>query len=141
MKVVNIICMFTLNIQISVMFDICGNLERGIQVQYYIKIFNKTTDELVGYYKDTGINCITKLPKGMKYFNTLNEALVVSKDIDEGFIRDKNGKYYIGHAVIYGDHTREPKKSIYRNNSKQEGDDYDNAVKTFIRQNSSRNRR
>lgn len=109
-------------------------------MQYYIKIFNKTTSELIGYYKDTGINCITKLPKGMKYFNTKEEALSRVFDIDEGFIRDKDGRYYTGNAVVYGDHTREPKKTVYRNNN-QEGDEFENAITTFVRQNSGRNRR
>lgn len=110
-------------------------------MQYYIKIFNKATSELIGYYKDTGINCITKLPKGMKYFNTKEEALSRAFDIDEGFIRDKDGKYYTGNAVICGDHTREPKKSEYRNNNNQEGDEFENAITAFVRQNSGRNRR
>ena len=109
-------------------------------MQYYIKIFNKTTNELVGYYKETGLNSITKLPKGMKYFNTLEEALRIALSIDDGFIRDHDGKYYTSHTIIYGDHTREPKKSIYRN-SQQEGDEYENAITTFVRQNSGRNRR
>ena len=110
-------------------------------MQYYVKIFNKATGELVGYYKETGLNCITKLPKGMKYFNTVEEALAKAIEMDEGFIRDKYGKYYTGHAVVCGDHTREPKKSIYRNSIQQEGDEYENAITTFIRQNSGRNRR
>ena len=110
-------------------------------MQYYIKIFNKATEELVGYYKETGLNCVTKLPKGMKYFNTLEEALIIVKEIDEGFIRDKDGKYYTSHAIVCGDHTREPKKNIYRNSLKKEGDEYENAITTFIRQNSGRNRR
>lgn len=109
-------------------------------MQYYVKIFNKATSELVGYYKETGLNCITKLPKGMKYYNTLNEALSKVLEIDDGFIRDKDGKYYTGHAIVCGDHTKEPKKSIYRN-TQQGGDEYENAITTFIRQNSGRNRR
>lgn len=110
-------------------------------MQYYIKIFNKSTNELVGYYKETGLSCITKLPKGMKYFNTYKEALVKSVEMDEGFIRDKDGKYYVGHTVIYGDHTREPKQYTYRNNRKWEGDEYENAITAYVRQNSGRNRR
>ena len=76
----------------------------------------------------------------IKCFNTYKEALVKSVEMDEGFIRDKDGKYYTGNAIVYGDHTREPKKSIYRN-SNQGGDEYENAITTFIRQNSGRNRR
>ena len=107
-------------------------------MQYYIKIFNKTSGELVGYYKETGMTCITKLPKGMKYFNTWQEAMNRALDMDEGFIRDKDGKYYVGHAIVYGDNKREPTQSIYRNNRK--GDEYENAIDTFIRQNRGRNR-
>ena len=110
-------------------------------MQYYIKLFNKNTNELVGYYKETGRNCITKLPKGMRYFNTVYDALSRISNLDECFIRDKDGKYYNSHAIIYGDHTREPKNSIYRNTVNQEGDDYENAITTYVRQNSGRNRR
>jgi len=106
-------------------------------VQYYVKVLNKSTGELVGFYKETGMSCITKLPKGMKYFNNVKDALKVLYTIDEGFIRDKDGKYYTGHAVICGDHTREPKKSIYRN-TVMEGDEQEDAIRTFIRQNSGR---
>ena len=109
-------------------------------MQYYIKIFNKTTGELVGYYKETSMTCITKLPKGMKYFNNKADALDKVLDMDEGFIRDKDGKYYVGHAVVCGDSTREPSKSIYRNN-RLEDDDYESAIDAFIRQNRGRNRR
>lgn len=107
-------------------------------MQYYIKIFNKASSELLGYYKETGINCITKLPKGMKYFNTKEEALYTAITLDEGFIRDKDGKYYTGSVAIYGDNTREPKKSIYRSNQ-YEGDEYENAITAYVRQNSGRN--
>ena len=106
-------------------------------MQYYVKIFNKSTNEIVGYYKDTGRNCITKLPKGMKYFNTVKDALRALYTIDEGFIRDRDGKYYTGHAVICGDHTREPRQSIYRNTVK-ESEDYKDEITAFIRQNSRR---
>ena len=50
-------------------------------MQYYIKIFNKTTGELVGYYKETGMTCITKLPKGMKYFNNKADAIKAINEI------------------------------------------------------------
>ena len=109
-------------------------------MQYYVKIFNKMSSELVGYYKETGTSCITKLPKGMKYFNTWQEGYNIVGDIDEGFLRDKDGHYYTGHAVIYGDHTREPSKDVYNRNV-MKGDEQENALETFIRQNSPRNRR
>ena len=44
-------------------------------MQYYLKIFNKKTGELVGYYKETGRNCVSKLPKGIKYWNDLESAV------------------------------------------------------------------
>lgn len=106
-------------------------------MQYYVKIFNISTCEVVGYYKETGIGCITKLPKGMKYFNTWEEALARALDIDEGFLRDRDGHYYTSHAVVCGDSTREPVKDVYRNNWK--GDDEENALEAFIRQNSPKN--
>lgn len=110
-------------------------------MQYYIKIFNKSTNELVGYYKETGLNSITKLPKGMKYFNSWKDAMIRIFEIDDGFIRDKDRKYYNCHAVIYGDHTREPSKSIYRPNYNERGDEFNDAIEAIIRQNSSRSRR
>ena len=67
-------------------------------MQYYIKIYNQNTGGLVGYYKETGLNRITRLPKGMKYFNTVEEAMINVLSIDNGFIRDKDGKYYTSHA-------------------------------------------
>ena len=42
-------------------------------MQYFIKIFNATTKEFVGYYKETGIGCVTRLPNGTKYFNDLEK--------------------------------------------------------------------
>lgn len=109
-------------------------------MQYYVKIFNTTTNELVGYYKETGLSCITKLPKGMKYFNKLEDAMAKVMDIDDGFIRDKDGKYYVGHAVAFGENKREPTKSIYRSDYDVEEGDGESAIDAFIRQNRGRNR-
>lgn len=53
-------------------------------MQYFIKIYNKTKGTLVGYYKEKGITNITKLPKGMKYFNSIEEALIRCNDITDG---------------------------------------------------------
>ena len=84
-------------------------------MQFYIKIFNKTTNELVGYYKQTGKNCISKILNGIKYFNTINEALEVYSLIDDGILRDKDHHYYSAFCSIYGDSSKsfskEPKKS------------------------------
>ena len=89
-------------------------------MQYYIKFFNMNTQEFVGYYKETGIGCITKLPKGMKYFNSLAEALMKLEEVDDSFLRDADGHYYTGKAIIYGDSTRTPQKDIYRRSINEE---------------------
>ena len=107
-------------------------------MQYYIKIFNKNTNELVGYYKETGSTCITRLPKGMKCFNTAEQALLKSLDIDEGFIRDRDGHYYTATTAVYGDHTRQAPKETYKTKQEKEVELKD-ALDTFIRKNSSRN--
>ena len=105
-------------------------------MQYYIKFFNETKGEFVGYYKETGIGCITKLPKGTKYFNTLNEALRKLNEVDDGFLRCTDGHYYTGRAVIYCDATREPVTSIYRNEQDKE-EERRNEIEAFIRKNRS----
>lgn len=106
-------------------------------MQYYIKIFNKKTDELVGYYKETGKTCISKLMNGIKYFDTLEEAFAISDDLDEGFLRDKDGHYYTAHATIYGDSAKqtpqEPKKSKL-----EKEEELQDELDTFIRKNSSK---
>lgn len=108
-------------------------------MQYYIKIFNKSTNDLIGYYKTTGKNCITRLPNGMKYFDSLDEALDVCMDLDEGFVRDKDKHYYTAHAIVYGDANkqspREPRKSRY-----EKEEELKNALDAFIRKNSSKDR-
>ena len=104
-------------------------------MQYYIKIFNKNTNELVGYYKETGIGCVSKMMKGMKYFDDLMSAVEVSNMLDNGFLRDKDGHYYICSIAIYGDHNRVPLKQ----NNKKEVDPQDE-LNAFIRQNSGKNR-
>ena len=103
-------------------------------MQYYIKIFNVDKGELLGYYKETGIGCITKLPKGTKYFNTFEEALMQLAEVDDSFVRDSDGHYYTGKAVIYGDATRTPQKDIYRRSINQE-EERKNEIEAFIRQN------
>lgn len=107
-------------------------------MQYYVKIFNKDTSEFVGYYKETGVGCITKLPKGMKFFNYLEEAYEKALDLDEGFLREKDGHYYTSHAIVVGDSTREVTKDPYRNSNDKESD-RDDEIKTFIRQSGRRN--
>lgn len=105
-------------------------------MQYYIKIFNVDKNEFVGYYKETGVGCITKLPKGTKYFNTLPEAQMRLIEVDNSFVRDIDGHYYTGHAIIFGDATREPTKDIYRHSISEE-EERKNEIEAFIRKNRS----
>ena len=105
-------------------------------MQYYIKFFNADKNELVGYYKETGVGCVTKIQKGMKYFNTLMEALMVLETVDNSFLRDvEEHKYYHGVAIIYGDSTRTPQKDIYRLSISKE-EEKKNEIEAFIRKNS-----
>ena len=103
-------------------------------MQYYIQIFNQDTGDLLGYYKESGIGCITKMPKGRKYFNTIEEALMKLNEVDGGFVRDKDKHYYKGCASIYGDSTRKPKKDIYRRSVREE-EERKNEIEAFIRKN------
>lgn len=105
-------------------------------MQYYIKIFNADKGELVGYYKETGIGNVTKLPKGTKYFNTIEEALMRLAEVDNSFLRDADGHYYNGKAFIYGDATRTPQKDIYRRSISEE-EERKNEIEAFIRKNRS----
>lgn len=146
-------------------------------MQYYIKIFSeedfietesdravvsKNVEDIlcdpksfIGYYKETGNTCITKLPKGMKYFNDLKTAMDVAKGIDFGFIRNEEKHYVRGRAFVYGDSKRQPvynspyERQFSRvqpmdsNSSKQSGgyslreecEVRESAIDTFIRQN------
>lgn len=103
-------------------------------MQYYIKIFNANTDELVGYYKETGVGCVSKMLKGIKYFDCMEDALKVFKSLDDGFLRDKDGHYYKCAVSIYGNHERFSLKQ-----NKKEVDPQDE-LNAFIRQNSGKNR-
>jgi hypothetical protein len=105
-------------------------------MQYYIKFFNVEKNEFLGYYKESGIGCITKLPKGTKYFNTIEEALMVMTTHDNSFVRDSDGHYYTGSAIIYGDATRTPTKDIYRRSISEE-EERKNEIEAFIRKNHS----
>ena len=106
-------------------------------MQYYIKIFNKTTGELVGYYKETGKNCISKMMNGIKYFDSYKEALRISDGMDEGFVRDKDKKYYIAHSIVYGDASRKRPDEIVKSKIEKE-EELKNELEAFIRKNSSR---
>lgn len=105
-------------------------------MQYYIKFFNNDTGEFVGYYKDIGKNCITAMPKGTKYFDTLEAALQVAWENEGGFLRDKDKKYYTAKCVIYCDSHMEPKPVTYGNPQILEEEKLD-AINTIIRENNS----
>lgn len=105
-------------------------------MQYYIKFFNTKTNELVGYYKDTGTNRISKLMNGIKYFNSLDQAYETLQSVDDGFLRDKDGHYYTAHAIIYADSSRQPNKQVYKTKQEREEETL-NAIETYIRQNRS----
>lgn len=106
-------------------------------MQYYIKIFNKNTGELVGYYKETGKNCISKMMNGIKYFNDYKDALRISDGMDEGFVRDKDRKYYTAHSVVYGDASRRAPEEI-KKSKKEKEEELKDELEAFIRKNSSR---
>ena len=78
-------------------------------MQYYVKIFNEKTGDLVGYYKETGKSCISKLLNGARFFNTLEEARAVAEELDGGFVRDTDKHYYTSATCVYCDSKREPK--------------------------------
>lgn len=103
-------------------------------MQYYLKVYNKNKGTLVGYYKSTGMSCISKLPKGIKYWNNKEEALEVARDNnDNGFMRDTDGKYYIPFMVVCGDHTREPRKNSFKNQFEKEEEDIEYGIKAYLR--------
>lgn len=103
-------------------------------MQYFIKVYNTDLSEFLGYYKESGIGCITKLPKGTKYFNDLDEARMRMADLDNGFIRASDGHYYRGMAIIYGDSSRTPSKSTYRQSIIEE-EERKHEIETFVRKN------
>lgn len=104
-------------------------------MQYFIKIYNKTKGTLVGYYKEKGITNITKLPKGMKYFNSIEEALIRCNDITDGFVRDKDGHYYRSLAIIYGSDKLEPKRPAEYLLRQMTEEEKANELQVFLRQN------
>lgn len=109
-------------------------------MQYYIKIYNTKTNTCVGYYKDIGKTRITRYPNGMKYFNSINEALPILLDIDDSFIRDTDGHYYTCFAVIKSDSKRQYNDKE-KNKKFLNGEDRDEYVKNFIRQDFGENTR
>jgi hypothetical protein len=105
-------------------------------MQYYLKVYNLNKGILVGYYKSTGLSCISKLPKGIKYFNNKDEAILLALDMNyNGFMRDSDGKYYTPLWVVCGDHTREPKKNTFKNQFEDEDGEFEYGFKAYLRQN------
>ena len=107
-------------------------------MQYYLKIFNKKTGDLVGYYKETGRNCVSKLPKGIKYWNDLESAVNTMMELDDGFLRDKDKHYYTAYTSVYGDSTKNPPKVPYKSRQEKESE-LEDEFETFIRKNRSAN--
>ncbi len=107
-------------------------------MQYYIKVFNENTGELVGYYKETGRNCISKLMNGIKYFTELDKALIIANELNGGFVRDKDKHYYTAYTSVYGDNNRQPPKIQYKSRQEKESELADE-LETFIRKNRSEN--
>lgn len=107
-------------------------------MQYYVKIINRKTGNLVGYYKTTGRNCLSKLLNGIKYFTNLEDALEIANDLNDGFIRDRDGHYYTALAIVYGDSTRKPPKEEYKSKQEEESE-LEDELEAFIRQNRSTN--
>lgn len=111
-------------------------------MQYYLKVFNLNKGTLVGYYKSTGISCISKLPKGIKYFNNKEEAIALAMDMNyNGFMRDSDGKYYTPLWVVCGDHTREPRKNTFKNQFEDEEGEKEYGIEAYLRQNSFKSNR
>lgn len=105
-------------------------------MQYYLKVFNLNKGTLVGYYKSSGISCISKLPKGIKYWNNKEEALALAYDMNyNGFMRDADGRYYTPLWVVCGDHTREPKKNTFKNQFEDEEGEFEYGIEAYLRQN------
>ena len=107
-------------------------------MQYYIKIYNKKTNELVGYYKETGRNCISKLPKGIKLWNDLESAINTMLELDEGFVRDKDKHYYSCQAIVYCDNTLKASKEEKLTDEQNE-EKLKDELEAFIRKNRSKN--
>lgn len=107
-------------------------------MQYYIKIFNNKTNELIGYYKETGKGCITRLPNGMKYFNDIISAYNITDMLQDGQLRDKDGHYYKPYFIICEDPNKQPPKEVYKTSQEKESEMKDE-LDAFIRKNRSKN--
>lgn len=101
-------------------------------IQYYIKIYNTTTNKLVGYYKDKGITNISRMKKGIKFWDTEEEALETCALLDNSFLRDEDKHYYVAHVVVIGEEGYKPKNKPRYQLSEEERN---NELEAFIRQN------
>lgn len=109
-------------------------------MQYYIKFFNTKTDELVGYYKETGHNCISSMMNGIKYFNSLSQAQEVANELNGGFLRDKDKHYYTAYTVVYGDSSKQSTDSEQKTDL-QVKEELEDELEALIRKNSSKTQR
>lgn len=108
-------------------------------MQYYIKFFNLKTGELVGYYKETGHNCVSSMMNGIKYFNDLDKAKLIADELDYGFLRDKDKHYYTAMTVVYGDSSRQC--ADIKKTDLQVKEELEDELEALIRKNSSKARR
>lgn len=107
-------------------------------MQYYVKVFNEKTGELVGFYKETGKNCISRLMNGIKYFSDVNRALSVANELNGGFLRDKDKHYYRAYTSVYGDSNKKPPKVEYKSKQEEESE-LEDELEAFVRKNRSSN--
>lgn len=105
-------------------------------MQYYVKIYNTSTNQLIGYYKEKGLGNISKMKKGIKLWDTYQEAYEIAKDLDNSFVRDGDGHYYTCLAVVYGEFKLNSRMPT--TNKIQSEEERGNEVNAFIRQNRSR---
>lgn len=107
-------------------------------MMYYVKIFNTNTNEPVGYYKETGKTCISRMKNGMKYFTDPKKALEVADELNGGFLRDRNNHWYKAYTIVCGDSQKQPPKEEYKSRQEKESE-LENELETLIRKNRSRN--
>ena len=107
-------------------------------MQYYVKFFNLNTSEFVGFYKETGKSCVSKMKNGMKYFTDYQKALEVANELNGGFLRDKDGHYYTAYTIVCGDSQKQPPKEEYKSKQEKE-EELKDELETLIRKSRSRN--
>lgn len=105
-------------------------------MQFYVKIYNTTTNELVGYYKEKGLNNISKMKKGIKFWDNYNEAYEIASCLNNSFVRDCDGHYYTCLAIVYGEACLNSRTKT--TNNLQSEEERNDEIGAFIRQNYSR---